>query len=100
MYLHNLTGRAYYGPNTKDERPEEVTVENLERLGRGEINDNPSKRIDGTYTSLSPFVENPRPINYGLEAGDIIFAVFGSVLLAILSGAIILGFVIHPFCLA
>lgn len=87
-----LSGRGYYGAYSRDELPEEVTIGNLE----GGL----SSSIDGSFYSLSEFAENPRPINYGLEAGDIVFAVFGSVFLAILSGAIILGFVIHPFCLA
>ena len=101
---HNLTvhvttyftiGRAYYGTYTSDEPPEEVTIETLERLERGT-----AMGVDGTYTSLSEFANNPRPINYGLEAGDIVFAVFGSIFLTILVGAIILGYVIHPFFLA
>ena len=85
------TGPAYYGPYSSEEFPEEVTVENLER---GTF---PST---GRFYRLNEFAENPRPINYGLEAGDIIFAVFGSIFLTILAGAIILGFVIHPFFLA
>ena len=52
------------------------------------------------YATFESFAENPRPINYGLEAGDIVFAVFGSIFLTILCGAIILGFVIHPFFLS
>ena len=66
-------------------------MENLERGISSSI---------GTFYRLNEFAENPRPINYGLEAGDIVFAVFGSVFLTILAGAIILGYVIHPFFLA
>jgi hypothetical protein len=80
----------------KDEYPEEVTVETLERLERA----GGSIEGIGTYRSLNEFADNPRPINYGLEAGDIVFAVFGSIFLTILVGAIILGYVIHPFFLA
>ena len=36
-------------------------------------------------TSDNAFGSNPDPINYGLEAGDIVFAFFGSVLLVILA---------------
>lgn len=80
----------------RDEPPEEVTVETLERLERGDS----ISGLEGTYTPLERFADNPRPINYGLEAGDIVFAVFGSIFLTILAGAIILGYVIHPFFLA
>lgn len=90
-----LSGRGYYGMYMRDELPEEVTVETLERLERGS-----ASGVDGTYYSLEQFADNPRPINYGLEAGDIVFAVFGSIFLTILVGAIILGYVIHPFFLA
>ena len=87
-----MPGPGYYGT---DSPPEEVTVETLERLERGD-----SIPGVGTYTPLERFADNPRPINYGLEAGDIVFAVFGSIFLTILVGAIILGYVIHPFFLA
>ena len=50
--------------------------------------------------SDSAFGTNPDPINYGLEAGDIVFAVFGSLLLVALAFVILLGFFIHPFFLA
>ena len=90
-HIYSNTGQAYYGPSSKEEGPDEVTVANLERG----ISNPP-----GTYYPIQDFANNPRPINYGLEAGDIIFAVFGSILLAIVTGAIILGFVIHPYCLA
>ena len=93
--MYFTTGQAYYGTYTRDEPPEEVTIETLERLERGT-----AMGVDGTYRPLSEFANNPRPINYGLEAGDIVFAVFGSVFLTILVGAIILGYVIHPFFLA
>ena len=46
------------------------------------------------------FANNPRPINFGLEPGDIVFAVFGSIFLAIVGFLTILGFCIHPFFLA
>jgi len=46
------------------------------------------------------FVNNPRPINYGLEPGDIVFAVFGSLFLLIVGALTVLGFCIHPFFLA
>lgn len=46
------------------------------------------------------FADNPRPINYGLEAGDIVFAVFGSIFLTIVGALTVLGFCIHPFFLA
>lgn len=60
-----------------------------------------SVQFGGDYTySRSNFVRNPNPINYGLEPGDIVFAFFGSVLLAALSFLIILGYCIHPFFLA
>lgn len=93
-----LPGRGYYGTYSRDEPPEEVTVETLERLERGER----ISELEGfvRYTSLEQFADNPRPFNYGLEAGDIVFAVFGSIFLTILVGAIILGYVIHPFFLA
>ena len=48
----------------------------------------------------SRFASNPNPINYGLEAGDIVFAVIGSILLTIVSFLILLGYCIHPFFLA
>ena len=92
-----MPGRGYYGMYSRDEPPEEVTIETLERLERG---DSITGLEGSTYTSLEPFANNPRPINYGLEAGDIVFAVFGSIFLTILVGAIILGYVIHPFFLA
>ena len=99
MQLLILTGPAYYDGDTSPmyERIEEVTVETLERIERGNT---PDGLTGATYMPLSEFVENPRPINYGLEAGDIVFAVFGSIFLTILTGAIILGYVIHPFFLA
>ena len=50
--------------------------------------------------NLGEFVDNPNPINFGLEAGDIIFAVFGSIFLAIVGFLTVLGFCIHPFFLA
>ena len=60
-----------------------------------------SVQFGGEFTySRSNFVRNPNPINYGLEPGDIVFAFFGSVLLAALSFLIILGYCIHPFFLA
>lgn len=43
---------------------------------------------------------NPNPINYGLEAGDIVFSVIGSILLAGVLGLVILGFCVHPFFLS
>ena len=46
------------------------------------------------------FASNPDPINYGLEAGDIVFAIFGSLLLAVLGFLIVLGYFIHPFFLS
>lgn len=65
--------------------------------------------VDGTNSSVSmniesqsrrSFADNTNPINYGLEPGDIVFAVFGSILLTIVCGLIILGYFIHPFFLA
>ena len=46
------------------------------------------------------FASNPNPINFHLEAGDIVFAVFGTIFLTLLMGVVILGFCIHPFFLA
>lgn len=46
------------------------------------------------------FASNPRPINFGLEAGDIIFAIFGGLFLTVMMGLVLLGFCIHPFFLA
>ena len=43
---------------------------------------------------------NPNPINYGLEAGDIVFSVIGAILLSGVMALVILGFCIHPFFLA
>ena len=94
MQLIVFTGRAYYGTYSSGEPPEEVTISTLERL-----ESTPNIAI-GRFYRLNQFANNPRPINYGLEAGDIVFAVFGSIFLTILAGAIILGFVIHPFFLA
>ena len=60
----------------------------------------------GVYYSIDEaaggvsFASNPKPINYGLEAGDIVFAVFGSILLVIVAAIIVLGFFIHPFFLS
>ena len=51
-------------------------------------------------TSDSRFASNPNPINYGLEAGDIVFAFFGSVLLVVVGALVVLGFFIHPFFLS
>lgn len=48
----------------------------------------------------SRFATNPNPINYGLEAGDIVFAVFGSFLLLGVGILVVLGFFIHPFYLS
>lgn len=50
--------------------------------------------------SSSDFASNPNPVNYGLKAGDKVFAFFGSVLVAILLVIIIFGFFIHPFFLS
>ena len=44
--------------------------------------------------------ENPDPINFYLEAGDYVFAVIGSIAVAIVLGLAILGYCIHPFFLA
>ena len=44
--------------------------------------------------------ENPDPINFYLEAGDYVFAVLGSIVVAIVLGLAILGYFIHPFFLA
>ena len=52
------------------------------------------------YSGLRPFARNPDPINFGLEPGDIIFAVFGSIFLTVVGGLVLLGFCIHPFFLA
>ena len=46
------------------------------------------------------FATNPDPINYGLEAGDIVFAFFGSVLLVVLGFLVVLGYFIHPVFLS
>jgi hypothetical protein len=51
-------------------------------------------------TSDGAFGSNPNPINYGLEAGDIVFAVFGSILLVVVGALVLLGFFIHPFFLS
>ena len=44
--------------------------------------------------------ENPNPINFYLEAGDYVFAVLGSIVVAIVLGLATLGYCIHPFFLA
>ena len=44
--------------------------------------------------------ENPNPINFYLEAGDYVFAVLGSIAVAIVLGLATLGYFIHPFFLA
>ena len=44
--------------------------------------------------------ENPNPINLYLEAGDYVFAVIGSIAVAIVLGLATLGYCIHPFFLA
>lgn len=44
--------------------------------------------------------ENPDPINFYLEAGDYVFAVLGSIVVAIVLGLATLGYCIHPFFLA
>lgn len=44
--------------------------------------------------------ENPNPINFYLEAGDYVFAVIGSIAVAVVIGLAILGYFIHPFFLA
>jgi hypothetical protein len=54
-----------------------------------------SDRIDTTR-----FAVNPNPINYGLEAGDYVFAVIGTLLLAVVMFLIIFGYFIHPFFIA
>ena len=51
-------------------------------------------------TSEGNFGSNPNPINYGLEAGDIVFAVFGSLFLVAVGLIVLLGFFIHPFFLS
>lgn len=56
--------------------------------------------IDTALSAGPNFAENPNPINFGLEAGDIVFAVFGSIFLVIVGGLTLLGFCIHPFFLA
>jgi hypothetical protein len=56
--------------------------------------------LEQAMDSNMGFASNPNPINYGLEDGDIVFAFFGSVLLVILGGLILLGFFIHPFFLS
>lgn len=55
---------------------------------------------DALNTPNLPFAENPDPTNFGLEAGDIVFAVFGSLFLLVVGGLTVLGFCIHPFFLA
>lgn len=54
----------------------------------------------GDRNNSITFASNPNPINYGLEAGDIVFAVIGSILLTIVMFLILLGYFIHPFFLA
>lgn len=49
---------------------------------------------------IQRFADNPNPINYGLEGGDIVFAVIGTILTAVVLGLVILGFCIHPFFLS
>lgn len=46
------------------------------------------------------FAQNPDPFNLGLEAGDIVFAVIGSIFLVIVGFLTVFGFFIHPFFLA
>lgn len=55
---------------------------------------------DALMADLRPFASNPDPTNFGLEAGDIVFAVFGSIFLVVVGGLTLLGFCIHPFFLA
>ena len=49
---------------------------------------------------MQNFAFNPDPTNFGLEAGDIVFAVFGSIFLTAVGIMTLLGFCIHPFFLA
>ena len=58
--------------------------------------------IENIRESRQPinFAQNPDPFNLGLEAGDIVFAVIGSIFLVIVGFLTILGFCIHPFFLA
>ena len=86
-HLYTHTG-SWYTTRYQGGEEVDITVEDIE-----------SGRVP-EFTTLANFVENPRPINYGLEAGDIVFAVFGSIFLTILCGAIVLGFFIHPFYLS
>lgn len=79
---------SWYTTRYQGAEPVDIAVEDIEA---GRVPE---------FMSLANFVENPRPINYGLEAGDIVFAVFGSIFLTILCGAIVLGFFIHPFYLS
>jgi len=77
----------WYTRNAVTNEEEEVVIDHLQTGFTG-------------YTPIGNFASNPRPINYGLEPGDIVFAVFGTFFLLVLSGAIILGFCIHPFYLS
>ena len=60
-----------------------------------------SVTIDSALAGMiQEFAQNPDPINYGLTGGDIVFAIIGSILCAIVMGLVILGFCIHPFYLS
>ena len=57
--------------------------------------------IESALTGMTQeFAQNPDPINYGLTGGDIVFAIIGSILCAVVMGLVILGFCIHPFYLS
>ncbi|XP_003388756.1 PREDICTED: uncharacterized protein LOC100631580 [Amphimedon queenslandica] len=62
----------------------------------------PVNNVSSSFGSntINTLASNPNPINYGLEAGDIAFAVIGSILLTVVMFLIILGYFIHPFFLA
>lgn len=53
--------------------------------------------IETAFEVNIEFANNPDPINVGLEPGDIVFAVFGSLFLVVVGGLAIVGYCIHPF---
>ena len=59
-------------------------------------NSNVSRALSSSQIDMSRFAANSNPINYGLEAGDIVFAIIGSILLAAVGFLIVFGYFIHP----
>lgn len=108
----NLTNSMYYqeqklhpGARSEDGADPTLLAVFLASYGRNVTIDGISESMISVNISRDAieelnFAENPNPVNYGLEPGDIVFAVIGSLLLAIVCAATILGYCIHPFFLA